>query len=53
MQTELEAKFIDIDKNIVRQKLKAAGAKLVAPERLMRRRNFDYPDLASRKLLPS
>ncbi len=44
MQTELEAKFLHIDPLNLRQKLKAAGATLRAPERSMRRRNFDYPD---------
>lgn len=37
MKTEFEAKFINIDKDEVRARLKAAGARLVVPERLMRR----------------
>lgn len=44
MQIEFEAKFLDIDHDSLRSKLKALGAKLIEPERLMRRRNFDYPD---------
>lgn len=42
MQTELEAKWLDIDLGILRAKLKSLGAKLVHPERLMRRKNFDF-----------
>jgi len=49
MQTELEAKFIDIDRAAIRDRLKKLGAKLIAPERLMRRRNYDYPDLRLEK----
>lgn len=37
MQTELEAKFLDIDPQKLRQRLTTIGAVLVAPERLMRR----------------
>jgi len=44
MQTEIEAKWLDVDKYKIRNKLKQAGAKQVHPERLMTRRNFDYPD---------
>lgn len=44
MNIEIEAKFLDIDVNAFRQKLSEVGAKLVHPERLMRRKNFDYPD---------
>lgn len=46
MQTEIEAKWLDIDKNELRAKLKKIGAELVHPERLMRRSNWDYPDRA-------
>lgn len=45
MHTELEAKFFDINPTILRQRLRDSGAVLVEPERLMRRRNYDYPDL--------
>jgi adenylate cyclase class 2 len=41
MQTEIEAKFIHINPDQLRQKLRQLGAVLVNPERLMRRRNFD------------
>jgi len=44
METELEAKFLDIDKEALRKKLKEVGAKLIYPERLMKRNVFDYPD---------
>src|SRR3989344_4191930 len=44
METELEAKFLDIDKEALRNKLKEIGAKLIYPERLMKRNVFDYPD---------
>jgi len=44
MQTEIEAKFLDIDVDGLRKKLKDNGATLVHPERLMHRKNFDYTD---------
>ena len=44
MQTEIEAKFLDIDPNSLREKLKALDAKLVYPERMMSRKVFDFPD---------
>jgi adenylate cyclase, class 2 len=44
MQTEIEAKFLGIDVEGLRKKLKESGASLVHPERLMRRKNFDYAD---------
>lgn len=44
MQTEIEAKFADIDPAVVRARLREIGAKQVYPERLMRRAVFDYPD---------
>jgi len=34
---ELEVKFFDVDLNVIRDKLQAAGAALKTPERLMRR----------------
>ena len=42
MQTEIEAKFTDIDMDAMRAKLKELGATLVYPERLMKRINYDY-----------
>jgi adenylate cyclase class 2 len=44
MQTEIEAKWININKDELRKKLIQCGAKCIQPERLMLRRNFDYPD---------
>ena len=41
MNNEIEAQFLDINKNEIREKLKKAGAKLVKPEVLMRRFVFD------------
>lgn len=40
MNNEIEAKFLDIDKDELRAKLQAAGAELKRPEILMRRRVF-------------
>ena len=44
MQTEIEAKFLDIDPEDLRKKLKNLSAHLAYPERLMKRRAFDFPD---------
>lgn len=44
MQTEIEAKFLSVDHDALRRKLKQAGAELVQPKRLMRRNNYDYAD---------
>lgn len=44
MKTEIEAKWLDINPAVFRSKLKSTGAKLIQPEVLMRRKNFDYPD---------
>ena len=41
MNNEIEAKFLDINKDEIRQKLEAAGAKLISPEHKMRRTVFD------------
>lgn len=41
MGLEIEATFVEVDKNNIREKLKQAGAKLVRPEILMRRVVFD------------
>ena len=45
MHTEIEAKWLNIDHDELRAKLKKAGAELVQPERLMIRNIYDYPDL--------
>jgi adenylate cyclase class 2 len=43
METEIEAKFLDIDPAAMRAKLTALGAVLVYPEVLMKRKVFDHP----------
>lgn len=44
MQAEIEAKFLDVDHDEIRDKLKALGAKLEQPMRTMHRAIIDYPD---------
>lgn len=44
MQTEIEAKWLNINHDDMRAKLKSVGAKLVHAERQMTRRTFDLPD---------
>jgi len=44
MKAEIEAKFLDINKENIRKLLKNLGAELVAPERLMERAVFDSPN---------
>jgi adenylate cyclase class 2 len=44
MDTEIEAKFLDIDLDEFRERLREAGATQVQPERLMKRAIYDYPD---------
>lgn len=44
METEIEAKFTDINSEELRKKLQEIGAVLEHPERLMRRKVFDHPD---------
>ncbi len=44
METEIEAKFLNIDKGNLRKTLSGLGAKLSQSERLMRRKTFDYAD---------
>jgi len=44
MATEIEAKFTQIDPTVIRQRLADVGAKLIQPERLMKRKLFEYPD---------
>ncbi len=50
MYIELEAKFLDIDTEKLRETLKKSGAKLIHEERLMKRKNFDYPDSRLEKI---
>jgi len=40
MQKEIEAKFLDIDKDKIRKQLKDLGCKLIKPETLMKRKAF-------------
>jgi len=44
MKNEIEATFLSIDKNIIRQKLKKNGFSLKIPEYLMKRKTFDFPN---------
>lgn len=44
METEIEAKWLDIDTEGFRKTLRAVRANLLVPERLMSRRVFDYED---------
>jgi UDP-N-acetylglucosamine enolpyruvyl transferase/adenylate cyclase class IV len=44
MQTEIEAKWLDINIDEIRQRLRTLGAELVTPQRTMRRSNWDYPN---------
>ena len=44
MKTEIEGKFLDINKEELRKRLVLFKAKLVHKERLMKRVNFDYED---------
>jgi adenylate cyclase class 2 len=49
MKTEIEAKFLNIDVEKLRTKLKEIGAVLKYEERLMKRKVFDYSDERLRK----
>lgn len=44
MKPEIEAKFLNVDHNALRAKLKEIGAERVQPMRLMKRKNYDFPD---------
>lgn len=44
MQAEIEAKFLDVDHQLIREKLKQLGGTCQIPMRTMRRTIFDYPD---------
>lgn len=44
MQTEIEAKFLNIDHDVIRQKLNDLSAQLVSSNCLMKRVIMDYPD---------
>ena len=49
MKNEIEVKFLQIDVEVMREKLQAVGAKLVKPMRLMRRAIVDHADLRLQK----
>jgi adenylate cyclase class 2 len=49
MQTEIEAKFLDIDHDAMRAKLRELGAVCEQPMRLMKRKVYDFPDGSLRK----
>ena len=44
MEVEIEAKFPEVDVEPLRARLMELGAYQEYPERLMRRKNFDFPD---------
>lgn len=44
MKTEIEAKFLNLEISDFKKKLRSLGASQLEPERLMRRRIFDFPD---------
>lgn len=44
MQPEIEAKFLNVDHDVIRQKLTKLGAAMEKPLRTMRRTVFDFPD---------
>lgn len=46
MKNEIEAKFLSVDKDSMREKLKHAGFELKTPEYLMRRKTFDFSRIA-------
>lgn len=50
MQTEIEAKWLDINFAPMRKLLISSGAKLIAKERLMTRKIYDYPDERLKKV---
>jgi adenylate cyclase class 2 len=50
MQTEIEAKWLNIELDGVRRKLNGLGAKLVHPERLMVRQTYDFLDMRLNKI---
>jgi adenylate cyclase class 2 len=45
MNTEIEAKFVNVDHDIIRQRLTAIGATLQTPMRVMRRVTIDSPEM--------
>ena len=50
METELEAKFLNIEPDVLRAQLAKQGAALIYAQRMMKRKNFDYPDKRLEKI---
>jgi len=50
METEIEAKFLDVDLTELRAKLEKIGATLEHPERPMRRKTYDDKLASLRKI---
>lgn len=48
MDTEIEAKFLDVDHDDIRDKLELLGAECEQPMRLMRRVTIDTPEMKSK-----
>ncbi|MFA5003686.1 MAG: class IV adenylate cyclase [Candidatus Saccharimonadales bacterium] len=44
MKPEIEAKFLNVNHDELRAKLKELGAECAQPMRLMKRKNYDFPD---------
>ncbi len=49
MKPEIEAKFLAVDHDALRQKLKEIGAECVQPMRVMKRQGYDFADGRLRK----
>jgi len=49
MEQEIEAKFLNVDHDEIRAKLKELGAECLVPMRMVRRMVFDYPDRRLKK----
>ena len=49
MKNEIEATFLSIEKDFMRNNLKNARFELETPEYLMRRKTFDFPPVSGRK----
>jgi adenylate cyclase class 2 len=43
MQVEIEAKFLRVDHDVIRARLRELTAKQLTPMRLMKRKNYDFP----------
>lgn len=49
MDKEIEAKFLCVDKNVIRRKLEGSKFVLSVPEYLMQRKTFDFPRISPGK----